>query len=209
MRLTQQLLALIDPLATLPLLQTATTSASTASACDQALAQADGHAFAGNATDGPHLPLGPPPSPVMQVRERPALCRQLARGIVHAPLARPVTVAGFHYDEALAHPHGLPAWRASQSALRGHSGRGCGLSARGLVLDEVLQGVLGEAGVVDIATRLERRGRAHVQRQPSAFRLSVRILQGVDIAQPTFRGRILEHSGQLEKNLIWESCGVL
>ena len=42
--LAQQLLALIDRLVTQPLLRTATKSASTASACDQALAQADGFA---------------------------------------------------------------------------------------------------------------------------------------------------------------------
>ncbi len=53
-RLVQQLFSLIDRLATLPLLRTATKSDSTASACDQAPAQADGHASAGNATDGPH-----------------------------------------------------------------------------------------------------------------------------------------------------------
>ena len=88
-RLVQQLLALIDRLATLPLLRMATKSASTASAYNQALAQADGYASAGNATDGPHLPLASPPSPVMQVRERRVLRRQLARGIVHALLARP------------------------------------------------------------------------------------------------------------------------
>ncbi len=75
-----------DRLATMPLLRMAALSASawTASACNQALAQADGDALTSSATNVPHPPLGPPPSPVMQVQERRALHRQLARGIVHA-----------------------------------------------------------------------------------------------------------------------------